>query len=202
MPQFWAEISEELPYIESLADPQFSELPAENRPLAALLCSKVYFYLGERDEAVEFALRAAAAFEQEPYGEFKETIIAGCIDRAIAETDSDKQTDARLNEIVDGVIRQGSSDGAKLVSPTKLRIIRGKLTTRLLALRSRSAASTSLRRSTRTRARPRPGAAARLSALLRMGSCTTRGCCGTFFPRRSAAPAVAMRGPTRSAASC
>ncbi|BEI82651.1 hypothetical protein CcaverHIS002_0305190 [Cutaneotrichosporon cavernicola] len=114
VPQFWAEISEELPYIESLADPQFSELPPESRPLAALLCSKVYFYLGERDEAVEFALRAAAAFEKEPYGEFKETIIAGCIDRAISETDSNNQSDTRLNEIVDGVIRQGSSDGAKL----------------------------------------------------------------------------------------
>ncbi|WOO82563.1 26S proteasome non-ATPase regulatory subunit 1 A [Vanrija pseudolonga] len=114
VPQFWAEISEELPYIESLADPQVSELPAEARPLAALLCSKVFFYLGERDEAVEFALRASAAFEKEPYGEFKETIIAGCVDRAIADTNAGNKVDSRLEEIVDGVIRQGSSDGAKL----------------------------------------------------------------------------------------
>ncbi|CAK9783205.1 26S proteasome regulatory complex, non-ATPase subcomplex, Rpn2/Psmd1 subunit [Cutaneotrichosporon oleaginosum] len=114
VPQFWAEISEELPYIESLADPQFSELAPESRPLAALLCSKVYFFLGERDEAVEFALRAAAAFEKEPYGEFKETIISGCIDRAISETHSGKRIDPRLNEIVNGVICLGSGDGAKL----------------------------------------------------------------------------------------
>lgn len=116
VPQFWAEISEELPYIESLADPQFSELPVDSRPLAALLCSKVFFYLGERDEAVEFALRAAAAFEKEPYAEFKETIIAGCIDRAITDTEKGQTVDPRLEEIVEGVIRQGSSEGAKLVS--------------------------------------------------------------------------------------
>lgn len=102
------------PSSESLADPQFSELPVESRPLAALLCSKVFFYLGERDEAVEFALRAGAAFEKEPYAEFKETIIAGCIDRAIADTNAGQTVDTRLEEIVDGVIRSGSTDGAKL----------------------------------------------------------------------------------------
>lgn len=99
---------------ESLADPEFSQLPAENRSLAALLCSKVFFYLGERDEAVEFALRAGSAFSNLPYDEFKETIIAGCIDRAINDTEAGRTVDSRLEEIVDGVIRSGSGDGAKL----------------------------------------------------------------------------------------
>lgn len=99
---------------ESLADQQSSELPAESRPLAALLASKVYYFLGERDEAVEFALRAAAAFDKEPHGEFKETIISGCIDRAIAETEAGTSIDPRLEAIVEGVVRSGSSDGANL----------------------------------------------------------------------------------------
>lgn len=99
---------------ESLADPQSSQLPAESRSLASLLCSKTFFYLGERDEAVEFALRAGPAFSNLPYDEFKETIIAGCIDRAIDDTEAGRTVDTRLEEIVDGVIRSGSSDGAKL----------------------------------------------------------------------------------------
>jgi 26S proteasome regulatory subunit N2 len=51
------------------------ELSAESRPLAALLISKTYFYIGEMSEAVEFALKAGSAFEKEPAGEYRETII-------------------------------------------------------------------------------------------------------------------------------
>lgn len=42
---------------------------------AALLVSKVYFYIGYYDEAVTFALQAGGRFEDEPSGEYKETII-------------------------------------------------------------------------------------------------------------------------------
>lgn len=42
---------------------------------AALLTSKVYFYIGYYDEAVTFALRAGLRFEEEPAGEYKETIL-------------------------------------------------------------------------------------------------------------------------------
>ena len=94
MPQFWAEISDKLSYMydmlslcvdlsnsldslrESLADPLTQDaIPSDDRPLAALLISKVYFYMGELDEAVEFALRAGSAFDKQPEGEYKETII-------------------------------------------------------------------------------------------------------------------------------
>lgn len=89
VPQFWAEISDKLSYLsvmslcwellliisELLADPISKELPADSQPYAALLVSKVYFYVGELSEAVEFALRAGPAFEKEQQGEYKETII-------------------------------------------------------------------------------------------------------------------------------
>ncbi|KAL7420934.1 proteasome regulatory particle base subunit [Cryptotrichosporon argae] len=124
VPQFWAEIGEDLPLIESLADPQSGELPPAGQPLAALLCSKVYFYLGERDEAVEFALRAAGVFGEEPQSEYKETIVAGCIDCAIAETQSGQPVDPRLEDIVAGVIKAGAGQGAKLAIGLALSIRR------------------------------------------------------------------------------
>jgi 26S proteasome regulatory subunit N2 len=58
-----------------LADPLSKQLPPDHRPYAALLISKVYFYIGELSEAVEFALKAGEAFEKEHQGEFRETII-------------------------------------------------------------------------------------------------------------------------------
>jgi 26S proteasome regulatory subunit N2 len=39
------------------------------------LLSKIYHYIGQDDEAVEFALRAGPAFEKEVQGEYRDTII-------------------------------------------------------------------------------------------------------------------------------
>ncbi|KAK4689650.1 26S proteasome regulatory subunit N2, partial [Tremellales sp. Uapishka_1] len=108
---FWAEISEKIVYIEQLADPQSKELPIESQPYAALLCAKIYFYLGLQDEAVEFALRAGEVFEHEPEGEFRQTVIAGCLDRAIDETSNGETVDSKLAIIVEGVVKSSSTDG-------------------------------------------------------------------------------------------
>jgi hypothetical protein len=55
------------------------ELPKDTRDAAALLASKVYYYLGEYDESLSFALGAGGAFEVEArtYGaeEYVETIV-------------------------------------------------------------------------------------------------------------------------------
>ena len=55
------------------------QLPKQARDLAALLASKVYYYLGEYDEALSFALGAGSAFEAEARdynsGEYVETVI-------------------------------------------------------------------------------------------------------------------------------
>jgi 26S proteasome regulatory subunit N2 len=56
---FWAEISESLPDIEALyEDESFAA-----RQLAALVASKVYFYLGELSDALSFALGARELFD-------------------------------------------------------------------------------------------------------------------------------------------
>lgn len=64
-------------YRETLYESQ--EIPKDSRDAAALLASKVYYYLGEYDEALSFALGAGSAFEAESRAtgseEYLETII-------------------------------------------------------------------------------------------------------------------------------
>ncbi|WVR08800.1 hypothetical protein IAU60_005858 [Kwoniella sp. DSM 27419] len=112
--QFWAEMSDKLSYLELLADPMSKELSPESRPFAALLISKIYFYMGFLDESVEFALKAGAAFEKEQSGEFRETVIAGCLDRAIEQTARGEKIDPALGNIVDTVLRSTSGENGKL----------------------------------------------------------------------------------------
>ncbi|WWC92551.1 uncharacterized protein L201_007510 [Kwoniella dendrophila CBS 6074] len=112
--QFWAEMSDKLSYLELLADPMSKELPPDSRPQAALLISKIYFYMGYLDEAVEFALKAGTSFEKEKEGEFRETIISGCLDRAIEQTSKGEKIDPALSNIVDSVLRSTSGENGKL----------------------------------------------------------------------------------------
>lgn len=55
------------------------ELPKDARDHAALLASKVYYYLGEYDDALSFALGAGNAFNEESRTpgseEYVETIV-------------------------------------------------------------------------------------------------------------------------------
>ncbi|CAE7203319.1 unnamed protein product [Rhizoctonia solani] len=87
VPDFWAEISEEISAIEALSES--SDITATARENAALVASKVYYYLGQYDEALSFALRAGNAFEgesnQEKSAEYAETIVSNAIDRYIAQ---------------------------------------------------------------------------------------------------------------------
>ena len=57
-------------------------LPQEAHDSAALLASKVYYYLGEYDEALSFALNAGNAFAEEGRTagaeEYVETVVCEC----------------------------------------------------------------------------------------------------------------------------
>ncbi|KAJ7786208.1 D-isomer specific 2-hydroxyacid dehydrogenase [Mycena metata] len=110
VPQFWAEISEHIALIESLHEND--DLPKQARDSAALLASKVYYFLGEYDEALSFALGAGPAFEAEAraYGseEYVETVLSKAIDRYI-EVRSEEQTskadkvDPRLQTVIENI---------------------------------------------------------------------------------------------------
>ena len=151
VPQFWAEISEHiaLMYViigsshkhlahafyhsESLYESD--QLPKEAHDSAALLASKVYYYLGDYEEALSFALGAGSAFENDTRGpgteEYVETIvcesvssrccmrelmgvIAKAIDRYIQGRLADQtegKIDSRLQGIIEGIFRRCIAEG-------------------------------------------------------------------------------------------
>lgn len=80
--QFWAEIADAISKIEILyEDERFPD-----RQLAALVASKIYFHLGEHDEALMFALGAGPLFDVEVKDEYVDTVISKAIDRYIQDT--------------------------------------------------------------------------------------------------------------------
>ncbi len=115
------------------------DLPKDARDSAALLASKVYYYLGEYDESLSFALGAGNAFEAEARAvgseEYVETVvckylwndlwglwlnythIAKAIDRYIqlrtAEQTGSKAeaVDPRLQNIIEGIFSRCIEDG-------------------------------------------------------------------------------------------
>ncbi|KAL0575818.1 proteasome regulatory particle base subunit [Marasmius crinis-equi] len=119
VPRFWAEISEQIALVESLYDNE--ELPKEARDSAALLASKVYYYLGEYEESLSFALGAGSAFEAESRvqgsEEYVETVLSKAIDRYI-ELRAQEQVygkadkiDPRLRTIIENIFTRCISEG-------------------------------------------------------------------------------------------
>lgn len=100
---FWAELADAVPRIEELyEDESFPE-----RPLAALVASKVYFYLGEMEDALVFALGAGALFDVDRQNEYIETVVSAAIDTYMAERAAGTASDPRLTAIVDKMVERG-----------------------------------------------------------------------------------------------
>ena len=112
------------------------DLPTEARNSAALLASKVYYYLEEYDEALTFALGAGNAFQQdssipgddeyietlicEPYPEIhrlplNSAIPAKAIDRYIEaraeEQSGSAKVEPRLQDIIEGIFSHCIQNG-------------------------------------------------------------------------------------------
>lgn len=77
--QDWPEVSNELADIEALYD----DFEFCDRKMAALVASKVYYNLGEYDEAVKYALAAEECFDITETSQFVETIISKSIEMYI-----------------------------------------------------------------------------------------------------------------------
>jgi len=113
---FWAEISESLPDIESLYEDE--DFP--QRQLAALVASKVYYFLGEMGDSLVYALGAGTLFDVDEGSEFVDTLLAKAIDEycslfqkradaaVAAEREGEMATevtiDPKLIELVDRMI--------------------------------------------------------------------------------------------------
>lgn len=111
--EFWAEISEIIDKIEVL----YEDEAFNNRKLASLVASKVYYHLGSFEESLIYALGAGELFDVTQNNEYVSTIISKCVDQytkernLIYEGKSTKEIDPRLVDIVNRMFSLCLSDG-------------------------------------------------------------------------------------------
>ncbi|KAF6257926.1 26S proteasome regulatory complex [Scenedesmus sp. NREL 46B-D3] len=75
--EFWFQIASYIGSVEALyEDDEF-----QDRELAALIASKVFYHLGELDSALTYALGAGAHFNVDEQSEYVQTLIARCLDQ-------------------------------------------------------------------------------------------------------------------------
>lgn len=85
--------------------------------LAGLVASKVFYHLGEFEDALTYALGAGDLFDVNARTEYVETMIAKCIDFyiqqrvALIDSNDAKPVDARLEGIVNRMIQRCLDDG-------------------------------------------------------------------------------------------
>ncbi|VVA90001.1 unnamed protein product [Arabis nemorensis] len=106
--QFWPEISTSVPIIESLYEDE--EFDLHQRQLAALLVSKVFYYLGELNDSLSYALGAGSLFDVSEDSDYVHTLLAKAIDEyailrsKAAESNEVVDIDPRLEAIVERML--------------------------------------------------------------------------------------------------
>ncbi|KAK8939281.1 hypothetical protein KSP40_PGU016575 [Platanthera guangdongensis] len=111
---FWPEISSIVQKIESL----YEDEKFEQRQLAALVVSKVFYYLGELDLSLSYALGADPLFDVTEDSDFAHTLLAKALDEyAILKSRNSKtgeqgeEIDPRLEAMVEKMLDKCISDG-------------------------------------------------------------------------------------------
>ncbi|XP_020579450.1 26S proteasome non-ATPase regulatory subunit 1 homolog A-like [Phalaenopsis equestris] len=111
---FWPEISTSVPTIESL----YEDEEFEQRQLAALVVSKVFYYLGELNDSLSYALGAGPMFDVSEDSDYAHTLLAKALDEyAILKSKSTKTgeegaaIDPRLEAIVERMLDKCIMDG-------------------------------------------------------------------------------------------
>ncbi|KAJ2300751.1 proteasome regulatory particle base subunit, partial [Coemansia sp. RSA 2706] len=111
--RFWAEISDAISRIEIL----YEDESFAHRQLAALVASKIYFHLGEFDDALSFALGAGELFDLTDTSSYVQTVINHAIDTYIARRANEADIDARLEAVVERMFERcfESQDYAQVI---------------------------------------------------------------------------------------
>ncbi|KAK1293170.1 hypothetical protein QJS10_CPB17g01283 [Acorus calamus] len=125
---FWPEISTSVPAIESL----YEDESFDQRQLAALLVSKVvvnsmyiysihntmvFYYLGELDDSLSYALGAGPLFDVSEDSDYSHTLLAKALDEyaslkfRVVETNDVAMVDSRLEAIVERMLDKCIVDG-------------------------------------------------------------------------------------------
>ncbi|KAG5396556.1 hypothetical protein IGI04_018370 [Brassica rapa subsp. trilocularis] len=113
--RFWPEISTSVPIIESLYEDE--EFDLHQRQLAALLVSKVFYYLGELNDSLSYALGAGAFFDVSEDTDYVHTLLAKAIDEYASlrskavESSEMVDIDPRLEAIVERMLGKCITDG-------------------------------------------------------------------------------------------
>ncbi|GLT52319.1 hypothetical protein SLA2020_256670 [Shorea laevis] len=114
--QFWPEISTSVPIIESIYEDE--EFDLYQRQLAALLVSKVFYYLGELNDSLSYALGAGPLFDVSEDSDYVHTLLAKAIDeyaslrsKAAESNDEAANVDPRLEAIVERMLDKCIADG-------------------------------------------------------------------------------------------
>ncbi|PKU86786.1 26S proteasome non-ATPase regulatory subunit 1 homolog A [Dendrobium catenatum] len=111
---FWPEISSSVPTIESL----YEDEEFEQRQLAALVVSKVFYYLGELNDSLSYALGAGPMFDVSEDSDYAHTLLAKCLDeyaslksRCAKTGEEGAAIDPRLEAIVERMLDKCITDG-------------------------------------------------------------------------------------------
>ncbi|KAL7129237.1 hypothetical protein ABFS83_13G051700 [Erythranthe nasuta] len=111
---FWPEISYSVPIIQSL----YEDEKFDQRQLAALLVSKVFYYLCELNDSLSYALGAGPLFDVSQDSDFVRTILAKAIDeyaslrtKAAEANDESTVLDSRLEAVVERMLDKCITDG-------------------------------------------------------------------------------------------
>lgn len=110
--KFWHEISPSVADIESL----YEDEEFDQRQLAALLVSKVFYYLCELNESLSYALGAGPLFDVSEDSDYVHTLLAKAIDEyaSLNSKEQNRETtkvDPRLVAIVERMLDKCISDG-------------------------------------------------------------------------------------------
>ncbi|KAF9610742.1 hypothetical protein IFM89_024598 [Coptis chinensis] len=107
---FWHEISTSVPVIESLYEDELFE----KRQLAALVVSKVFYYLCELNDSLSYALGAGPLFDVSEDSEYVTSLLAKAIDEYAAiksNKELKREVDPRLEAIVERLLDKCILDG-------------------------------------------------------------------------------------------
>ncbi|GAX76891.1 hypothetical protein CEUSTIGMA_g4337.t1 [Chlamydomonas eustigma] len=111
--EYWFQISGSIASVEALyEDDEFS-----HRELAALVASKVFYHLGELDDALNYALGAGSLFNVNEESEFVNTLVSRCLDRYFElrvkeiEEKQEVDIDPRLTSVVERMINRCCEQG-------------------------------------------------------------------------------------------
>eukprot|EP00249_Psilotum_nudum_P023630 c28942_g1_i2 orf=532-3591(-) len=111
---FWPEISTDISTLESL----YEDDNFDQRQLAALVVSKVFYYLGEPNDSLLYALRAGPLFDVAEDSDYAHTLLTKAIDeyaslrtKAAESIEEVPSVDPRLVTIVERMLDKCIADG-------------------------------------------------------------------------------------------